>query len=130
MAEGKEVLRDRRGERRFMVNWHIRAGHRKGPIKGRVLDISVSGIQFLSPLEYQLGDLVEVEIWLGSLTSIRGVVRIVRVAGAVAEGHLYGAEFQQFKDDGRQVLSDRLLGMLRGELGEEYAPQPWQQRKR
>jgi len=121
---------DRRRERRFAVRWPMRAGHRTfGCIAGRVINISATGLLFLSPKRYHIGDMIELEIGISPTGLIRCVTRIVREEPASDEQYAYGAEFKHMTEEDRTQLNEVLLAMRRSELGEEYAPMPWNKRR-
>lgn len=123
-------MEEKRVERRFAVRWPIRAGHRiYGCISGRVVNVSASGFLFLSPKRYNLHDLIEVEIGLSPTSFIHSVAHILREEPASEGQYAYGAEFKHMAEEDRARLNEALLAMRRSELGEGYAPMPWNRRR-
>jgi hypothetical protein len=122
---------DRRIEARLDVCWYLRAGHRTAGINcARTLNVSTSGLLFLSQWPYDIGDNVEMEIFTGPVTAIRCVVKIVREQVASGPNKAYGAEFVKLSDANREILAAALLAARRSQLAEEYAPSPWANRYR
>jgi hypothetical protein len=100
-------------ERRVEVNWHVRAGHALGTAKGHTLDVSVSGFQFTSPAEYEIGTLFEVEIHISAGIYFRGVARIMRESGHSTSEFAYGASFENLDEAGRLMLNQFLQAARR-----------------
>jgi c-di-GMP-binding flagellar brake protein YcgR len=113
-------MHDRREAPRYDVGWPLRAERAQAEIAtGRVLNVSASGLLFVSPRRYEVGDMTEIVFSLDPFSSIHCVVRIVR-EGPPAEGcYAYGVEFNDMADQDRRLLKNALLAMLRSKLNEE-----------
>src|SRR5438132_7243479 len=87
-------MKDRRRHPRQCVQWPLRVGHRTdGCLYGTVADVGAGGILFLTSGRLAIGELVEAEIAVNPLFTIRCAVQIVR-AHEVEDGEwVYGAEF-------------------------------------
>src|SRR2546430_921421 len=74
---------------------------------GRCVNVSQTGIMFQSSAPYQVGDELDVKIFLTDRVSVRGHVRILRMRPALTRDPSYGAEFVRFHDDNdRKVYDD------------------------
>jgi hypothetical protein len=124
-------MEERRVEARIDVCWYLRAGHRTAGINcARTLNASTSGLLFLSELPYDVGDHLEMEIFMGPVTAIRCVVRIVREEPAASPNKAYGAVFVKLSEPHRQILAAALLAARRSQLADQYAPSPWANRNK
>ena len=75
--------------------------------RGRSFFVSMTGLVFVAPVRYRVGDTVEMEIFIESVRSIRCTAKIV------ADGSPYHAEFQKFSGDDFKILNDTLLAVHR-----------------
>lgn len=122
-------MKERREERRFDVRWYLRAGHRVyGCVFGHTINVSASGLLFVTPKRYEVDSLVEMEIALGVTRFVRCIAQIVREHPASGGQYAYGAIFHSFHDQDREIYAETLLAMLRNDLGEAYKRAP-QKRK-
>lgn len=106
---------DRRGTPRCVITWPLYTGPQTAErFSGMVVNVSRSGLLFLSSERYQVGDLVEMEIGISPLLSHHSVVRIVREEPGEAGQWAYGAEFLTMLEEDRVILHRTLLEFLHG----------------
>lgn len=104
---------DKRKERRVTVNWPLQLSNQSGgAIRSRIVDISTTGIQFVSTQSYAKGDMLGMEIVIRPACVIRCVGRVVREATRTARYVIYGAEFVYFSGDGKQLLQSTLTEVV------------------
>jgi hypothetical protein len=117
----RNIMEERRSERRFAVRWYMRAGHRQVDcVRGKILEISSSGCLFESSHPYRVGDAVEMEIWPGTASPFRVVITVIREASAAPGLYAYGAQFSSLSEESRQILNDALLELRRREFRETF----------
>src|SRR5690242_10368634 len=93
---GKHMMNERRDDARYTVRWPYRATHREaGAVRGWIWNVSATGMLFMSPALYQLGDLVEFEIVPKITLRLSCIVEIVRKETLGGIGTLYGARIVQ-----------------------------------
>jgi hypothetical protein len=112
---------DQRAEHRIDVEWFVRGGHPEGIcVKGWTVNVSVPGMLIRVPIAYSIGQLVEFELWLGPLQSIRVVGLIVRREN-YRHGFFCGVEFRGMPMTVRQELGDELLRIRRRQYNDQFA---------
>src|SRR5438132_12396943 len=107
--------------RRFSMQWAVNISHATASrICGRTVNISTTGLLFVSPLRFRVGDLVTLEIDVNGASFIRCNVKIVRERVGGRGMFVFGATFAEISDAHRKILSEALLKIYRSELGEDY----------
>jgi hypothetical protein len=124
-SDPKPPLVERRSDeegRRFNVHWTLTAGHRKlGAIRGRVMNVSVSGILVELPAEYEIGTIIEIEMSPSFGVFIRALVKIVRLHCQKAGACTYGVVITSQKPEDAEYYRGLLLLMRRQELASDFA---------
>jgi hypothetical protein len=116
---------NQRAEPRYDVHWPVRLGHRRyGSVSGRTLNVGLSGALFLTHERYEVGDQIEMQLWIRSAVCIQCVCRIVRLHAVLADEYAIAACFLRIAEDGRTQLSERLLEVRREEWGTKAAGGP------
>jgi len=103
--------------RRFNANWFVRIFDSKTRswIWGRSVNVSVSGIMFLSPNRFSMGELIQMDITISPQVVVQCYVRVVRVGPPSASYYSYGAVYAKFERNGQQVISDTILSLIRSD---------------
>lgn len=80
-------------------------------LEGRISNVSAGGLRFSSPLQYQKGDKVSIDIVVSPKNFVRARIAIVKPLGRSGGAWAYGAKFVQM---GRldQVLLKSRIGEL------------------
>jgi hypothetical protein len=76
-----------------------------------MVNVSSTGLQFVSSQAYRLGEIVAVEIDVSSGATLGAVMCITREVPGSSRVHTYGARFVEFKDHGRQLLNETLAAI-------------------
>jgi len=106
---------------RHPIRWSARIGHKyAGVTSGRVIDISYSGIRFLSRSSFNLGDMAEVEAYLDGRQDCRLVVSVTREQPAGEGWFCYGAEYQGMSPSSRHILLDAVNQIERKKSKGQY----------
>jgi len=104
----KQSYQDRR--RRFTVRWDLAVAHTHfGEVRGRVVNISLTGLRFRVPKRYLEGSILEFEMSPSLDVQIRAYLRITREYSAKQGEFEYGAALQTIDDDDIAVFLDTLL---------------------
>ena len=118
-------MQERRRDPRYPVHWPLRAGHRRsGCLYGHVVNISGVSLLFVTPGEYDVDELVEVEIAVNPLFMIRSAVRIVRTEQIGTTEWVYGAEFHNLSEQEGSLLSQTLVAIQAGETDDALSFRP------
>ncbi len=105
------MRKEGRAERQAVL-WPCRIQHpEKGVLTGNVLNISPSGVGFLSPTRCGVGSVLEMEICFTAAAIMRCRVRITRESPERLGRYVCGAQFEQFYAKGKQLLHSKLLGI-------------------
>src|SRR2546430_9054365 len=89
-------MHDRRAKPRYDVQWPLRVAHRTdGCLYGTVANFSPSGVLFVAPGLLEPDEMVEAEIAVAPLFTIRCALRVVRACAILTGDWAYGAEFVQ-----------------------------------
>lgn len=111
--------------RRFLVQWSVTAGHRKsGAVRGRILNVSMTGMLFETKASYEIGTLIEVEVSPVAGTFLRAVVRIVREEAQTDGSFFYGAHFMEIPPGDSAILRDLLLTLRREQMAADFGSKP------
>jgi hypothetical protein len=113
---------EKRHGRRFNVNWAVYIGHPTcGFVLGKTINVSLSGIAFLSGLRYPVYDQISLQIEVSPMETIRCVGQIVREKSTSAGKYSYSVRLLRFSGNDRRTYSDKLLELRRVELAPETA---------
>lgn len=107
---------ERRSDPRYPVKWPVRAGHRaEGCLHGHVLNFSGAGLLFTAPGQYDVNELVEMEITVNPLFLIRCAARIVRAERTAEEEAehewAYGATFHSLSEQEGDLVTHALVAI-------------------
>jgi hypothetical protein len=95
---------------RHIVLWPFRARRpEQDMFAGYILNISPSGLFFLSQDRCAPGTVLEMQIFFTASASLPCRVRIVRERQERLGRYVYGARFEHFYHKGRQLLHSKLL---------------------
>ena len=113
---------DKRSEQRFLVNWPLQIcrGHR-GWTNCKTVDISASGILFLSAERIRVDEPVMLEIAIRPTVQVRCIAKVVREIASSGRCFRYAASFRDYSADGRRLLKDTLLAIRRRSVSETPA---------
>ena len=115
---------------RFDVSWGLVAGHRTlRTVRGHVSNISVSGVLIHVPVQYDIGNLVEIEMSPSVGVFIRAVVQIVREHARSVEITQYGTKIVSQTVEHRAFLREILLDIRRKQLQTDFGREPRPTRK-
>jgi hypothetical protein len=110
--------------RRTTVDWNVTAGHpTKGSVRGRVVNISITGLLMQIPASYAQGAVLEVVLRPAPHEPIRAFVQIVRREPKTDGSFLYGACFTRMSDEAYYHLREMIL-LLRDRVGSDCATKP------
>ena len=119
------MANEKRAEQRYMVNWPMQVcrGNR-GWTNCKTVDISATGVLFVSADRYRAEELVLMEVAIRPTVLVQGVARIVREIGDSGRCFRYAAEFRDFSADGRRLLKDTLNAIRRRCLTDTPSDEP------
>jgi hypothetical protein len=118
-------MQERRNETRFPVKWPLRAGHRiAGCIYGHVVNITGGGLLFVAPGEYNVDELIELEISVNPLFMIRCAANIIRVEKIGETEWAYGATFHKLSSTDSALLLETLVAIQVGETDDALSFRP------
>jgi hypothetical protein len=123
-------MNDKRKQPRINVAWILRLAHRQGGhIQSRTVNVSGSGILFVSPQFYSKDEIVEIEMDISTGCTLRAIIRIARELPGGGRIRTYGAQFLRFAEDDYERLKETLEMILQRQSGggsmlPEESPQP------
>src|SRR5438132_1619844 len=108
-------MANKRSAERQSAWWPIRIKHGRGVVEGRTLDVSNTGILFLSPIRYKPGVKLEIDIATSPMAFFRCTVYVVREKLRLKGQWAYGARFVNMTPMDRDIMvkSLALLGRNR-----------------
>ena len=110
---------EKRSEQRFLGNWPLQVGRsHRGWTNCKTVDISVSGILFLSAERLRLEEPIIIEIAIRPTVLVRCVAKIVREVSSSGRCFRYADSFRDHSADGRRLLKDTLLAIRRRSVSE------------
>jgi hypothetical protein len=107
---------------RIWGHWPIATLASSESSRGMVRNLSCSGLFFVGTQKYQVGDVVDVEIWIGGSGSMRALIKIVRQGDLPTGDFGYGARFAEMDAENRRRLRDHLNELRQAELAKDFAP--------
>jgi hypothetical protein len=107
--------------RRFAANWDLTAGYRDDEtVRGRVYNISASGLLIRVPVPYVIGSLAEIEMSPAVGVFIRAIVQVIREHASGRDWFEYGVQIISQKEEDRSRLQDALLSLRRAEIEADF----------
>jgi hypothetical protein len=108
--------------RRFSVRWSLTAGHRKlGTVRGRVINVSTSGVLLEVAAVYDLGNIIEIEMSPSVGVLLRAYVQIARLHVCKDGLYYYGSSFTSMREEDAAHFQGLLLSMRRRELAADFS---------
>jgi hypothetical protein len=107
--------------KRYGVIWDLSAGHRKiGTVRGQVINVSSSGLLIRVPAEYDIGNIIEVEMSPAVGVFVRAIVQIVRLHAQSSASYEYGGVIVRHTDETRTFFNEALLELRRKEMRSDF----------
>ena len=111
-------MNERRKQRRVDVAWILRLPRPQGGlVQSRTVNVSCSGLLFLSPQAYEKDEVLRIELDLSTGCTLHAAVRIARELPGGTRVHTYGAQFIEFADHGYERLEETLTSIRRRRSG-------------
>ena len=105
---------NKRKARRIPVGWTLEIKNRNGDnIRSRILNISQTGILFMSPHHFQNNEMLKMVIVVRPTFQVQCVARIVRELPGSSRIATFAAEFFRFADHGEKLLMETLTEVLK-----------------
>ena len=107
---------------RFKVDWSITAAARfSGPVAGNVTDVGLTGLRFISPKNYKLRDLLDVEVSNHRDVYFNTTVRVVWKRTLGGGEFNYGVTFEIMPFADMPLLKHALSELLEKRIREKAA---------
>jgi hypothetical protein len=113
---------ERRRSHRLYIHWPVwvTSEESEQAISGRALNISMTGVEFLTSAEFEPRATVGLEIEISQFATVRCTGVISRVTHREGGKHTYGVKFTDFFGLSRLLLRDTLKAALLEEIDREY----------